>query len=996
MRLLYCHCVLLLSLASIAGAGTIPVATPDHEGPVDFQNDLLPVLRTSCLACHNKTKAKAHLVLETPADILRGGSSGPAAIAGRGDASLIVQAAAHRSDDLVMPPADNKVAAPDLTPQQLGLIRLWIDQGARGTVHDLAEIRWQPLSSTVAPVYGVAVSYDGRFVAAGRANQVFIYQLPLRRLVSTLTDAQLQQNPVYRGQNVAHRDLVNAVAFSPDGSLLATAGFREVKLWRRPRNVRQFTIEQSSNAEGLVLVASLDGRRFAAGDSEGHIRVYDADGKPLSQWSAPAGVIAMCFDRSGDRLATAGGDGMLAVWTADDGKLLVQVKSETSVRAMAWTADGKRLTCGGEDKTIHVWGFNADSPAELVLEGDLAGHAETIIALATVPAAPSEVFSGSKDGTVRLWDVTRQKEIRRLVHGAPVTAVAVRADGKRFAAAGLNNLARLWDADGKPIAEIKGDRYAYDRVAARIADLSYADTILSIRKNELQTADAQHAKQIDQTKKTTEALIAAEKAVDDRQREQTAAVAAQAAADKALADVNAQIKSNSDRRAAAESALAHAITAAKDAAKSVAATQPSSQVPKLIDAVAAAARNAGNIDSLLSGADTKTGQQKKDATDRLTATTKALATAEAATASAITARKSANDELQNAIKLAQQAADAQAAARVALEAAQTRRGAIDRELNAAKQAATESEKPVRFLAFSPDGSLLATSSDDQLVHTYSSESGLPFETFGPGRQPVRGIAFSGSHALAWATQQEIAACNLEPSWTLERTLGTGDGSSPLADRVTALSFSPDGLRLATGGGVPSRGGEIRIWEVATGNLLRSFDEVHSDTVLSLAYCPGGDLLASGSADRFMKVIDASSGSILRSFEGHNHHILGVSWKRDAHTLATAGADNVVKIWDLATGQKKASLEGFGKEVTGVRYLGDSSEVLAACGDGAVRILRDDGNSERILFSGSDFIDCCDITPDGHTIVAGADDGSVRAWDSPNGRPVLLPSPSSAR
>src|SRR6185437_323730 len=56
----------------------IPVANLDRKSAVDFESEVLPFLRVSCLAYHNKTKAKAKLVLETPADIRRGGESGPA------------------------------------------------------------------------------------------------------------------------------------------------------------------------------------------------------------------------------------------------------------------------------------------------------------------------------------------------------------------------------------------------------------------------------------------------------------------------------------------------------------------------------------------------------------------------------------------------------------------------------------------------------------------------------------------------------------------------------------------------------------------------------------------------------------------------------------------------------------------------------------------------------------------------------------------------------
>ena len=90
-------------------------------------------MRDNCLACHNRTRAKADLVLETPADIRKGSENGPVLVPGDAEKSLLLQASAHQTKP-PMPPKDNKVSAIDLTPSQLGLIRLWIEQGAKGEV----------------------------------------------------------------------------------------------------------------------------------------------------------------------------------------------------------------------------------------------------------------------------------------------------------------------------------------------------------------------------------------------------------------------------------------------------------------------------------------------------------------------------------------------------------------------------------------------------------------------------------------------------------------------------------------------------------------------------------------------------------------------------------------------------------------------------------------------------------------------------------------------
>ena len=119
------------------GADPVPTAIVEikRDTPVDFQKEVLPILAKNCTACHNAQKAESGLVLETPQTILKGGDSGPAVVPKDGQESLLLQVAAHQSEPL-MPPEANTVDAKKLTGEQLGLIKLWIDQGATGEVND--------------------------------------------------------------------------------------------------------------------------------------------------------------------------------------------------------------------------------------------------------------------------------------------------------------------------------------------------------------------------------------------------------------------------------------------------------------------------------------------------------------------------------------------------------------------------------------------------------------------------------------------------------------------------------------------------------------------------------------------------------------------------------------------------------------------------------------------------------------------------------------------
>ena len=133
-----------LALADEAGLKPIPISRLTRSEPVEFRREIIPILRASCLPCHNQTSSKGELLLETPVQMIKGGESGPAIVAGRAADSLLLKLASHAQKPR-MPPKENKVNAADLTPGQLGLLALWIDQGAHDSGPDREVIAWQTL-----------------------------------------------------------------------------------------------------------------------------------------------------------------------------------------------------------------------------------------------------------------------------------------------------------------------------------------------------------------------------------------------------------------------------------------------------------------------------------------------------------------------------------------------------------------------------------------------------------------------------------------------------------------------------------------------------------------------------------------------------------------------------------------------------------------------------------------------------------------------------------
>jgi mono/diheme cytochrome c family protein len=103
----------------------------DKKG-VTYANDINPIFDKSCVSCHGPQKSKGKLRLDSLAGVIKGGEDGKVVEPGNSAGSVLVHNIAHLGDpDDYMPPPKNKDKIPALTPEQIGLVRAWIDQGAK-------------------------------------------------------------------------------------------------------------------------------------------------------------------------------------------------------------------------------------------------------------------------------------------------------------------------------------------------------------------------------------------------------------------------------------------------------------------------------------------------------------------------------------------------------------------------------------------------------------------------------------------------------------------------------------------------------------------------------------------------------------------------------------------------------------------------------------------------------------------------------------------------
>lgn len=920
----------LLAGALVGAVFVSPLALQTAAAEIDFYRDVYPILKANCIACHNKTTTKAELSMETPELMQKGGESGPGIIPGKSADSLIAKAAAHL-DDLLMPPKKNKAGAVDLTPSELTLLRTWIDQGAKHSVQQTRPIVWQPLPPGVNPIYAVAMTQDGRFAACGRANQVFIYDLATRQFVTCLADHG----------GLAHRALVQSLAFSPDGVRLATGSFREVKIWRREK--ANVTSRMSDPALGAVVsTLSNDGTQILCADPLGALHLLEArSGKVTKTVPAlnAAGVRRLSLSPDASTAAIYGTDATLSLWSLKDDRRIAAQTGVSGVRAMTWTHDGKTIVTAGDDGVVRIWALPGVSSGSSTLDAprELKGATRNVTALEVIGNS-DRLLAASEDGPVSLWSLAEGKRVGEFGI-AGVLALASSRDGRQFAAGCADGAVRVWDLEtAKQTIELRGGVEFSKSMAALDWEAAAQGLDLAFQTKAVTRIEAENKALDELLKKANETITDVKKILPEKQKAVPPATDAKLAAQKAA-----------------------------DAVAALIAKAPEGKPEAALE------------------------KQRKEAQDKLTAALAAETSAIAAVTASEQHIKDAEAEVDHITAAKSQNSRAITAANAAITAAKQAQAKATADLALAKQAVAKGDARPLAVAFSGDAQSLAAVFSDGIQRVWAIASGIPIEQVAVGTGVTAASVVSSVDGGFVACNGDGATTRVSTaaSWVLERVLGGGNADSPFVDRVNAVRFSPDGKTLATGGGEPSRSGDISLWDVASGNRVKTWPECHSDAVLSLDFSPDGKFIASGGADKIVRVTDCASGKPVNLFESHTHHVMGVAFRADGRVLASAGGDGVVLIWDMILGERKKKIEGWSKEVTSLQFIGATPQLITSAGNNLIRIVNDDGSQVRSMEKLPDFMQSAASSASADVVIGGGEDSFLRVWDGTNGKELAV-------
>ena len=272
------------------------------------------------------------------------------------------------------------------------------------------------------------------------------------------------------------RESVLAVAFSPDGKLLASGSSdNTVNLWDMANGTQVGQPLKGHKNAVFGVTFSQDGKLLASGGMDGTSVLWDVAtrtqvGEPLKGHRGP--VYSVAFTPDGKLLASGGFDDTVILWDVTTRTQVGEplVGHQSSVRGITFSPDGKMMASGSFDDTVILWNVANGTQVGQALKD----HKGVVNSVAFSPDGRL-LASGSSDDTVILWDVANRTQVGQPLkgHKNAVFGVTFSPDGKLLASGGMDGTVILWDVTGRaPVAELIDEGIAVTQTLTSAIDQS--------------------------------------------------------------------------------------------------------------------------------------------------------------------------------------------------------------------------------------------------------------------------------------------------------------------------------------------------------------------------------------------------------------------------------------------------------------------------------------------------------------------------------------------
>ena len=464
---------LVILAVSISIQSSLLMAQPvGNSEPLIAYDQVQPVFKKHCVSCHGLERERGDLNLSSIEGINAGSSSGPVAVPGKPDESLLYTLSAHLETPR-MPPGKSKI------PQrELDLIRNWIEGGMKERAKSVAAV------STKSTPEAKSLSNPSGSPVDGKTN---IVPLPRRTSITALAVSPQDGRVAVPGvkQVLLFEEMVTSpvaafpfpegaifsLRFSPDGAwLLAGGGIGadsgKVVVFEVATGRRLFEIGNESDVV-LAFDVNADRSLIAMGGPGRVVNIYRTAGGELvstlrkhTDW-----ILSMSFSPDGLLLASGDRFGAVQVWEAQTGKPFFSLRGHTgAVNSVTWADDSEKLLSGGQDGFLRIWNMHDGSTLNhrnagvggvlstvwtkqnLILAGGRAKQIaafddggklkckwsadDEVVKLAT-NAAGTTVITGDAAGNVSKWSVEQGESIGKfelpiansIAHVEPLAAV---------------------------------------------------------------------------------------------------------------------------------------------------------------------------------------------------------------------------------------------------------------------------------------------------------------------------------------------------------------------------------------------------------------------------------------------------------------------------------------------------------------------------------------------------------------------------------------------
>ncbi len=870
-----------------------------------------------------------------------------------------------------------------------------------------------------APVESVAFARDGARFATGSWDGK-----------ARIWDVKNEKQPLL---TIPYGALyVHAVAFSPNGELLATAGNDKsgyVHIWNAKTGALVRTLKGHRD-DVLSVVFSNSGDRLLTASYDKTARLWDvATGNELRQylghnwwvWSAE-------FSPDESHIVTASQDGTAIVWGAQSGRPERTFRGHTGpVYAAAFSPDGASVVSGGYDNRLLIWKPAEVQPfdyASAVSGGEIAppkyraleGHTAPIRSVAFAPNGKM-VLSAGHDNTVKLWDFATGKLVKSLRgHGGWVRSAAFSPDGHWVLSGSHDYEAKLWS-----IAGYEEVRVFQGRVLAGHADavLSAAfsrdgrEIVTASRDRTAKTWDFATGKLLHDFDEGHDYLASTVAYFPDGKRLLTAAADNTARIWDVTTGTEIFRLQHTGRGSVAT--LSHdgkwVLTGGDDKSAKLWNADTGELVRGIppqdteITAVTFAPDDrtfaTGDAAGRCGVWQTETAAQLKFSnahTGKITALAFVPGAGRVLTASADHTvgqwNVATNDEPVALILKPDSAVESLALVagkRQALVLGDDHRVTLWDLDRAQLLKVLDTRGTPSQLAVSRDGAralwadneqrlvrLWDLAADREIHSPIDKDPNSPFLTLKSGQVWSADFAPDGASIV---TVGGNGARLWDLATATERMAFTPHGV------VASANFSPDGARIVTG----SWDNSAKIWNAATGRaeLKLSGRDGHTGYVNSACFSPDGTKILTASDDRTAKLWDAKTGRVIRTFAGHAERVASAVFSPDGKLILTGSGDKTARIWDAETAKPLHEFKGHQWGVLAVAFSRDGQRIVTGSADNTAIVWDVATEKPLVTLAGhTASVVSVAISPDGARVLTGSQDNAAKLWDASTGKEIL--------